>query len=75
VINGHQVTIVRTEFGEVKNLPEPQVGTICVVSIIVAQAVRGQRYDVVAPDTGPTAVRFTDGPQKGQVKGVRRFTH
>lgn len=73
-IDGVSVPIVSTEFGEVKNLPDPQDGTTYVVSIIVVQAVRGLRDDVVAPDTGPSAFRFTDGPQKGQIKGVRRFT-
>jgi hypothetical protein len=70
----HTVPVVSTEFGEVKNLPDSQDGVIYVTSIIVVQAVRGLRDDVVAPDTGPSAVRFADGPSKGQIKGVRRFT-
>lgn len=74
-INGVSIPIVSTQFGEVKNLPEPEDGVIYITSILVAQALRGKRDDVVAPDTGPdSAVRFADGPQKGQIKGVRRFT-
>jgi len=73
-IDGHDVPVVETTFGETENLPEPLDDTTYVVSIIVLQAVRGVRKDVVAPDTGPSAVRFADGPQKGQIKGVRQFT-
>ena len=73
-IDGVSIPVVSTEFGEVKNLPEPKDGVTYVTSIIVVQAVRGQRDDVVAPDTGTSAVRFADGPNKGQIKGVRQFT-
>ena len=73
-IDGVSIPVVSTEFGEVKNLPDPKDGVTYVTSIIVAQAIRGLRDDVVAPDTGPTAVRFADGPNKGQIKGVRQFT-
>lgn len=70
-MNGHSVPIVSTEFGKVENLPEPEGDTLYVVSLIVAQAVRGLRDDVVAPDTGPESVVRNS---QGQIKGVRRFT-
>ena len=71
-VEGHWVPIVSTQFGEVEGLPEPTPaeGTIFIVSSIVLAALKGARKDVVAPDTGPTAVRNADGT----VKGVRRFT-
>lgn len=58
--------INRTTFGEVTGLPDPVEGVYYVASTLVAQAAK--RSDVVAPDTGPTAVR-----QDGQVKAVRGF--
>jgi hypothetical protein len=39
-------------FGEVENLPEPQSGTMYIVSGMVLSAVKGYRGDVVAPATG-----------------------
>ena len=71
VSNGHPVPVVETSYGETENLPECQDGTTYIVSIVVAQAVRGQRDDVVAPDTGPQSV-VRDA--KGNILGVRRFT-
>lgn len=66
------VPCVYTTYGPVVGLPEPEAGVTYVVNAIVLARVRG-RDDVVAPDTGPSAVRFADGPQKGQVKAVVRF--
>lgn len=66
------VSIVKTVFGDVEGLPEPDGVTTFVVSMVVAQA--ANREDVVGPDSGPTALRFTDGPRKGQIIGVRAFT-
>jgi hypothetical protein len=40
-VDGHSVSVVETSYGEIENLPEPHDGTTYVVSIIVAQAVRG----------------------------------
>lgn len=48
-INNHNVPIYWTTFGEVENLPEPQDGTIYVVSRIVAEA-RRDRDDLIIPD-------------------------
>ena len=61
------IPIVRSVFGPVEGLPEPAEDTIYIVSSLVAQQCAG-REDVVAPDTGPTAVR-----EGGQVVAVRRF--
>ena len=60
VDNVDGVPVVVREFGEVENLPEPQDGTIYIVSSLVLSAVKG-RGDVMAPDTGPTAIRNSDG--------------
>ncbi|GIW55362.1 MAG: hypothetical protein KatS3mg082_1766 [Nitrospiraceae bacterium] len=60
------IPIYRTALGDVTGLPEPQEGVTYVVSTLVAQVV--SRPDVVAPDTGPTAIR-----ENGQVVAIRRF--
>lgn len=52
--------------GEITGLPEKTVGKIFIVSLPVAQAAK--RHDVVAPDTGSSAVR-----ENGQIKAVRGF--
>ena len=65
---GYTVTVSRHTFGQVENLPEPQKGTIFIVSGMVRDALDG-RPDVLAPDTGKTAVRN----QKGQVEYVTRL--
>ena len=60
-------------FGEVEGLPEPQEGTLYIVSGMVLSAVK-DRDDLVAPATShPKSVRFADGPHKGQVKSVFCF--
>jgi len=61
------IPVNRTTFGQVENLPEPIEGTIYIVSALVLSAISG-RQDVVAPDTGPTAIR-----ENGQVKAVIGF--
>lgn len=63
------IPIVKTEFGEVEGLPDPQPDTIYIVSSLVAQALSGKRNDVVSPDTGPTAYR----DEEGRITAVRRF--
>lgn len=55
-------------FGEVENLPAQQEGVTYIVSALVLAALKGSRQDVVAPDTGPTAIR-----ENGQIKAVRGF--
>jgi hypothetical protein len=63
---GVTAPIARQAFGEVTGLPEPESGTLFVVSVLVAQAAK--RPDVVSPDTGPTAIR-----ENGQIVAVRGF--
>lgn len=65
-ING--VRLVSQKFGEVQNLPEPREGVFYVVSALVLSALAGTRRDVVAPDTGPDAIR-----EGGQIVAVRGF--
>lgn len=63
-ING--IPVVKTVFGTVEGLPEPEIDTIYIVSSLVLAQL--ERVDVVAPDTGPTALR-----ENGQIVAVRRF--
>jgi len=63
------VPVVTTRFGRVIGLPEPEPGKLYIVSSLVAQHVR--RPDVVAPDTGPTAIR--EGGQIVAVTRLQRF--
>lgn len=60
------VPIYHVVYEDVINLPDPMLGTIYVVSAIVAQAVKN-RDDVFAPDTGATALRNSNG----QIHAVR----
>ena len=60
------IPMVQTVTGEVEGLPEPAPGILYLCSTMVAQAAK--RRDVIAPDTGPTAIR-----ENGQVVAVRRF--
>lgn len=56
------IPIVESGYGDVMDLPEPAEDTIYITSLIVAQrAVAAGRLDVVAPDTGSTAVRDAQG--------------
>ena len=62
------VTVSKHTFGKIEGLPEPKPDTIFVVSGMVRDALEG-RQDVLAPDTGKTAVRN----QQGQVTYVTRL--
>jgi hypothetical protein len=62
------IPTVRREWGAVEGLPDPAPETIYLVSSLVLEHVQG-RDDVVAPDTGPTAVRDA----AGQIVAVRRL--
>jgi len=61
------IEVVKTTFGLVDGLPPAEEGTIYIVSSLVAQA--AGRDDVVAPDTGPTAIR----DEAGRILAVKRF--
>ena len=62
------VTVSKHTFGQIEGLPEPKPDTIYIVSGMVRDALEG-RLDVLAPDTGKTAVRN----QQGQVAYVTRL--
>jgi hypothetical protein len=64
-IGGFPVT--RTTFGDVENLPDPEEGTIFVVSMLVQQAAN-HRTDLYRPDTGPQNVVRDE---EGKIIGVR----
>jgi hypothetical protein len=67
-ING--IELVETTFGEVTGIPKMEEGKMYIVSGMVLSALKGSRTDVVAPDTGNTAIRN----EKGQIIAVTRFT-
>lgn len=54
------VCVSRHTFGQIEGLPEPKPDTIFIVSGMVRDALEG-RLDVLAPDTGKTAVRSSNG--------------
>lgn len=62
------IPLVKREFGDPEGIPAPEADTIYIVSALVASAVKG-RSDVVAPDTGATAVRN----EKGHIEYVTRL--
>ena len=63
------IRIYKPVFGQVEGLPEPQKGTIYIVSGKVAEACR-DREDVLCPATGhPHTVRLN-----GQVRSVPGFS-
>lgn len=65
------IPVYRSEFGEIEELPDPEEGTVYIVSTLVAQAAAASgRKDVVAPDTSPeSAIR----DESGKIIAVRRF--
>ena len=65
------IPVNRPIFGPVVGLPEPQPDVTFIVSSQVAIRVP-ERADVVAPDTGPTAIRNENG-QVVAVRGFQRF--
>lgn len=67
------VPIVRQTFGDVEGLPEPLHGTIYIVSGLVRSALGSSRPDVVAPDTGPTAIRDEAGRIRAPIDAQRRL--
>jgi hypothetical protein len=63
VVEGVEVPLKRTKYGEVMGVPEPEEGTYYIVSQLVLAA--ADRDDLVAPDTA-NAVR----DENGQIVGV-----
>ena len=68
--NINRIEIVETVQGQVEGLPEMEEGKMYIVSGMVLSALKGSRADVIAPDTGSTAIRN----EKGQIIAVTRFT-
>lgn len=64
--NGVEVPLYSTSFGQVSGVPDPQYDTLYIVSALTAQALLGQRDDLVIPDN---MVRNSTG----QVVGCRGF--
>lgn len=61
-IEDKKIPVYEIQYGNIEGLPEPQPGVIYIVSLLVLQAVRGSRSDVVAPDTSPdSAIRDNSG--------------
>jgi hypothetical protein len=69
-VNG--VPVYRTTYGAIEGLPEPEQGTIYIVSLLVLQAMAGKRSDLVAPNTSPTPLGAVRDAQ-GRIIGVRSF--
>jgi len=63
---GIEVPVYSNTYGAIEHLPEPQEGTLYIVSGLVKAAT--SREDVVAPDTGKSAVRN----DKGHIQSVVR---
>jgi hypothetical protein len=62
-----RIPVYKTTYEEPVGVPEPKEGVIYIVSSLVKQQLP-DRDDVVAPDTGPSAIR-----ENGQVVAVTRF--
>jgi len=81
IVENEPFKISKQIFGDVTGLPEVKFGYRYIVSGIVLAAVKGKRYDVVAPDTGPSQVRFTVEDEAaglgkvGQTKYVTGFVY
>lgn len=65
------IPVFEQTFGDIEGLPDPEEGTIYLVSMMVRQAAQEQgRTDVVSPDTSPQgAIRN----EQGQIVAVRGF--
>lgn len=62
-VNGMTIPVYESAFGKVENLPEPEEGTIFVVSALTAQACKGR-----------TDIYITDNPVRdgeGRIIGCR----
>ena len=65
------IPIFSQTFGEIEGLPDPQEGTIYIVSLVVRQAAQKLgRTDVVSPDTSPQGAIRDD---QGRIIAVRGF--
>jgi hypothetical protein len=65
---------IRKAYGDVSGLPDAERGCYYIVSLMVLEALPlrgdpGYRADVIAPDSGATAIRT----ETGQIKAVTRM--
>jgi hypothetical protein len=70
-VNG--ISIRKTTYGDIVDLPDPQPDTVYITSVVVLIALQAkgiQRYDVVSPDTNPDSV-VRDA--QGKILGVKYF--
>lgn len=68
------VPVVRTTWGAIEGLPDPEPGVIYLVSTAVAQAAAAAgRDDVLAPDTGPESAVRDDAGRIIAVRRLQRF--
>jgi len=63
------IPFVSVKKGKVVGLPDCKDNTVYIVSGLVFDTVSSFRIDVIAPDTGETAIRN----EKGQIVAVTRF--
>jgi len=63
-VDGIPVPVNSTRFGQVEGLPEPNGETLYITSLLVAQALKGQRDDILITDD---AVR----DEQGRIIGCR----
>jgi len=66
------IPVMKTVFGEVEGLPDPQPDTVFIVSGIVMTALKGSRSDVVQPDTSPAGAVRDDSGRIIAVRGFQR---
>ncbi len=62
------LALVTSKYGEGIDLPLPQDGIVFIVSAIVRSAYP-DRFDLISPDSGSTAIRN----EAGQIIGVTQF--
>lgn len=62
------VPVKKTTYSDVTGLPEPEEGTIYIVSSIILE-VCSDRKDIIAPNTDGTAIR----DETGRVRAVTSF--
>jgi len=66
--------VVETEVVGIEGLPEPEPGTVYLVSTpLLIYAARMGRLDVLAPDTGPESVVRNESGQVVAVRRLQRF--
>lgn len=71
VVEFDGIPVYEQTFGDIEGLPDPEEGTIFIVSMVVREAAKKiGRDDVVSPDTSPQgAIR----DEQGRIIAVRGF--